>query len=504
MGTLSLSLTGVAANWAVPQALIETQFAAGTLLGDPSTPKVLLMGVKTSSGSATPDTQVYGPLGSEADVVTYFGSNSPIHMQYKAFAKVCKTAPIYAIAVTESGGTAASQTITFASAATAAGKVSITIAGRVIEYAFASGDAYDTGIAEGVKNAINAHADLCVTATRLNGVVTCTYRTKGTNGNWVQIRGTITSGVTTTCTVGAAKLASGATDETYTTALATIVATEYKYILGAINPTSGSDARFAAISAQLITQALPTSGIRQQTIVCTADSLANATTFVTAYNKARNQVILHRASEWEPLEVAAHLAGVRYNLETGNDPGVSYDGYGKGVNDIWFVPAAYSQSNDLTSVEQQTAISVGLTPIAAGDARKSYVVMSCTAAGADPRIRDTSKVTVTDRFAADLGARYGSQWPRAKVADNQIDGVKPYPANVCTPARLKSITISPLLVDYRDRSLIVEVDGTTGSLASTATGIDPVVTTRINARIPIKVTPLLHQFAALVSEVSSG
>ena len=506
MGTLPLSLTGVAANWSVPQTLIETSFAQGVLLGNPNTPKVLLMGPKTSSGSATADSQVYGPLTAERDVITYFGTGSSIHRQWKAFTMVCPTAPIYGLAVTESGGTQASATITFASAATAAGKVSLYLAGKYIEVAFASGDAYDTGIAEAVKNAINADTTLAVTASRLNGVVTVQYRIKGTNGNWFRIRGSITSGCTTTCTVSAAVLGSGATDESYTTALATILASEYKYIIPAINPTTTSDARFAALSAQLVTQALPTTGIRQQCIVCTAETIGNATTFVTAYNKPRNSVLWQKNSEWEPMEVAAHMAGVRYNLETGADPGVNYDGYGNGVNDIWFVPCQYSQADQPTRVEQNTAISVGLTPIAASTAGKSYVVMSCTAAGADPRIRDTAKVTVVDRFADDLAVRYSSQWQRAKLADDPTnDGAKPLLANICTPQRLKANTIVPLLLSYRDAGLLNNVDtATTGTIAKTATGIDPTVTTRINARIPLEVTPLCHQFAALVSEVSSG
>jgi hypothetical protein len=44
----------------------------------------------------------------------------------------------------------------------------------------------------------------------------------------------------------------------------------------------------------------------------------------------------------------------------------------------------------------------------------------------------------------------------------------------------------------------------TGTIASLAVGIDPTVITRMNARIPLTVSPLLHQFGALVTEVSSG
>jgi phage tail sheath gpL-like len=505
MGSLALSLTGVASNWLVPQSLIQVSFAQGVLLGDPSTPKVLIMGVKSSAGSATADTQVYGPeyTSDEASVIALFGTGSAPHRAWKRFTKFCRTAPIYMLAVTESAGVQASGTITFATAATAAGSVKYTVCGELIEVAFQSGAAFDTGIAEDFKLAINAKTHLPITAARTDGVVTVTYRTKGTIGNWVRHRATITAGAGTTVAVNAATLASGATDEVYTTALATILATKYDYIVPCISPTATSNAAVALFDAQLTTQAYATSGIRQQFIGATAASLSNMSTYVVAYNNPRMQFVWQENSEFEPYELAAEFAAIRYNYETGADPGVSYDGYGSGIQDAWDVPAQYSTADRPTAVEINTALGVGATPIATDAAGNTYLVMSCTAAGADPRIRDTAKVTVSDAFAADLEAR-ASWWARSKLADDEADGAKPYPTNVLTPTRLKDLTIVPLLRDYRDASLLVNVDGTAGSIAATATGIDPTVTTRINARIPIEVTPLNHQMQFLINEVSSG
>ncbi|MCK9358173.1 MAG: hypothetical protein M0R22_13685 [Dehalococcoidia bacterium] len=504
MGTLALALTGISTNWLVPQQLIQVQFAQGTLLGDPSQPKVLLMGVKNTAGTATAGTQVY-PLGTEAEVIDLFGTGSDIHVAWRYFTKVCKTANVYGIGITESAGTAATGTITFATNATGSGSAELTMFGETISVSFANGDAFDTTIAEAMKEAINDQTHWPVVATRALGVVNLAYRTKGTNGNWARYRVKITSGVGTTMVAAAATLTTGATDEVYTTALATILATKYDYIVPCINPTAGSDTRLAAVSAQVLTQALPATGIRQTALIAaSADSLSNATTLVTAYNKAQNQIWWHKNSEELPFAIAAHNAGVRYNLETGADPGVSYDGYGPGVNDVFFLKPQYSQADQPTQANVNTALSVGLSPIAVDNQNKAYIVMSCTAAGADPRIRDTSKVTVSYRFAADLAARDASVWARAKVADNEPEGARPYPANICTPTRLKDTVITPVLRDYRDRGLLVSVDGETGSIASCATGIDPTVTTRINARIPINVTPLRHQVQFLVNEVSTG
>jgi len=80
-------------------------------------------------------------------------------------------------------------------------------------------------------------------------------------------------------------------------------------------------------------------------------------------------------------------------------------------------------------------------------------------------------------------------------------------ANVCTPDRLKTLTIAPLYKQYANDGWLDSaktLDSTSGDMVACTTGIDPNNATRINARVPLHVTPLLHQFAALVSENSAG
>jgi phage tail sheath gpL-like len=508
MGSLALSLTGVASNWLVPQQLIEVALAQGAVMGAAGTPRILLMGVKTTAGSgtATPDTTVYGPLSVERDVVTYFGNKGNHHLMWREIAAKCPNALIYGIAVTEGAGVAATNTIVLgAGPATANGTLNYSICGQQFSCAISNGDTV-TVAGDALALQINS-AFLPVIAVNTAGSVAITYRCKGTNGNFVRYHGTLTGATAMTATFTAGTLASGATDEVYTTALATIAADQYDYIVPAINPTTTADARFLAISNALATQVLPTSGIRQQAIMCSAASLANATTLVTTYNKFHNQVLWQKNSEQEPCLIAAQWAGIRYMSETGGSPHASYDNYGSIPTDNWTVPCQYLQSDFPSAVDVNTALSVGLTPIAAmkGGTGKSYVVMSCTAQGADPRIRDTAKVTVTYRFAADLAARDASIYPRAHVSDDPPVGAKPPPPDVCTPQREQANVINPLLYLYRDNGWLTDVDtAVTGSVAATVVGIDPVVVTRINARIPLKVTAIRHQFCALVSEVSSG
>ncbi|MFA4900928.1 MAG: hypothetical protein WC563_15525 [Brevundimonas sp.] len=508
MGTLALSLTGVSAGWLIPQQLIEVSLAQGAVMGATGTPRILLMGVKSTAGggTATPDTTVYGPLSVERDLVTYFGNKSEIHLMWREIAAKCPTALIYAIAVTESAGVVAAGTMVFgAGPATTQGTFTFWICGQKFSIGISVGDTA-TVAGDALALAINS-AYLPVIAVNTLGSVAITYRRKGTNGNFVRYHGVLVGGTGLTMVIAASTLAAGAVDEVYTTALATIAPDRYHYIVPAINPTTTADTRFAALSTQLATLVLPTTGIRQQCVLCTPETLGNATTLVTTYNKFHNQVLWQKNSEMEPCMIAAQWMGVRYLTETGGSPHASYDNYGSIPADNWTVPCQYLQSDFPSAVDINTALSVGLTPIAAqkGGTGKTYVVMSCTAQGADPRIRDTCKVTVVYRFADDLAAKDASIYPRAHVADDPVVGAKVPPVDVCTPQREQANVINPLLYQYRDNGWLTDVDTpVTGSIASTAVGIDPVVVTRINARIPLKVAAIRHQAAFLVSEVSSG
>lgn len=511
MGTLNMAVTGLSTANPVPGTYIEVKFAQGELLGNGLTPKVLFIGPKTSSGSATTGTQAY-PIGSESDAITYFGAGSPVHRMFRRFSQVCKSALVYGIAPAESAGDKAADTVTFATQATGSGTVTYTLAGETVTVGVANGDSVTT-IAAALKAQINMQTHWPVTADNSSGVLTVTAKVKGTNGNLIRHRCSITSGIGTTVTLGSSStnlLLLGATNEVYTTALAAILPDKYDYIVPGVNPAvdATTESNLVLVRNQVVSQALPITGVRQQMIVAHVGTLSNAPTFAgTAMGHPRVQCVWQESSEWEPMELAAHFAGVRYNLETGADPGVNYDFYGLGANDIWGVPKQYSNADYPTSTELSTAISGGLTPIAVSSSGNTYLVRSCTTYASDVRVRDTSKVTVADRFAADLSARYQSHWSRAKVQDDPTDPNVQVPANVATPKKVKACTIAPLYTQYANEGLLDSVKtfaATTGDLATCSVGIDPVMPTRINAMCPIHVTPLLHQFAAIVSENSSA
>ena len=203
MGTMILPLTGFSTSNQVPGTYIEVKFAQGELLGNGLVPKVLFIGPKTSAGAATVDTQVY-PIYTEQDAIDNFGAGSPVHRMFRRFSQVCKSAMVYGIAALEnSGGTAATDTITFTGTAGATGTASATVCGETVSVSFVKDDT-PTVIALALKNQMALQTHWPVIPTVDAGVITLTNKVKGANGNCVRIRANITSGVTTTVAVASA------------------------------------------------------------------------------------------------------------------------------------------------------------------------------------------------------------------------------------------------------------------------------------------------------------
>lgn len=104
--------------------------------------------------------------------------------------------------VDDPAAVAATGTITYSGAATAAGTINLMIAGRRVRVAVASGAA-PAAVATSTAAAINANLDLPVTATAATSVVTITARNKGEVGNGLDIRLNYYTGEQTAPGIGA-------------------------------------------------------------------------------------------------------------------------------------------------------------------------------------------------------------------------------------------------------------------------------------------------------------
>ncbi len=148
------------------------------------------------------------------------------------------------------GGVAATKTITITGAPTAAGVLSLYCGEDRVQSAVNVGDSV-TAIAAALVAAINANPDLPITAANAAGVVTATFRHKGTVGNFFQLqmnfKGAANNEVTPAgVAVAIAAGVAGSGVSVLTTALAAIGDNEYDFIIHPYNDAT-SLAAFKAL-----------------------------------------------------------------------------------------------------------------------------------------------------------------------------------------------------------------------------------------------------------------
>ncbi|MCX5496436.1 hypothetical protein OSH11_17145 [Kaistia dalseonensis] len=180
---MSISFNQIPANWRLPlyYAEVDPSKAGQNVLDQPA----LIWGHKLASGSATLDVPV--PVGSLNQAQALFGIGSMLERSVAAFLKNDQASEIWCIPVAEpAAGVVAAGSFTVTGPATAAGTLSVYIAGQLVEIAVASGDTA-TAIATALAAAINGSATLPVTAAAAAGVVTTTARWKGLTGNDIRL-----------------------------------------------------------------------------------------------------------------------------------------------------------------------------------------------------------------------------------------------------------------------------------------------------------------------------
>lgn len=203
----------------------------------PQTPgerSILIVGQKTSSGSATSGELKEGLLNI-ADFNTYFGRTSHLAMGGRSLINALsisrKRPTISAIGLSDNGsGVAATGKVIFAGTATEAGSILVEInSGKNNAYTLtvASGDTAST-LGTALAAAIAADADSVVTGSNSSGVVSLTAVNKGTVGNSIGLR---VSGTVAGLTYTINEMANGATDPSLTTLFDAIASKRYTSIV---------------------------------------------------------------------------------------------------------------------------------------------------------------------------------------------------------------------------------------------------------------------------------
>jgi len=209
---------------------------------------VLIVGQRLPSGTVLAGIPQLIP-GNGDGARTFFGQGSMAADMVLNFRKGNPTSTLYVIALDDNpAGVAATLDVTVVGTATAAGIVQLYIGGVRVQAAVAIGD-NETVVAASIAAAINANADLMVTATSALGVVTVTARHKGEAANSLRLqlnfRGT-DAGETTpaglTITIpGDGSLAGGAGNPDQTPAITAMGDSEYDFIAVAYTDDASLD-----------------------------------------------------------------------------------------------------------------------------------------------------------------------------------------------------------------------------------------------------------------------
>jgi len=180
---MPISFNSIASDWKLPLYYVEVDpsRAGQEVLDQPA----LLIGQKLAGGSAAADTPI--AVGSLAQAQVLFGIGSQLERMVAAFFKNNQAQELWCLPLAEPGaGNAAAGSIALTGPSTAAGTLSVYIAGQRVQIAVAAA-ASATTIGAALATAINAMTTLPVTAVNTTGTVALTARWKGLTGNDIHI-----------------------------------------------------------------------------------------------------------------------------------------------------------------------------------------------------------------------------------------------------------------------------------------------------------------------------
>lgn len=521
MGAPAIAPVGLTSGEVLPGVYLETNFAQGPAVGSGLTRAILVICNKLAAGSATVDTEIYGPdttnpLQTEPQMIALGGPGSEGHRLFRRMATVAGAnggPAVYWLFATESAGASATGTVTITGTATGQASLRLFVGDEFVDTLISLNDT-PTIIAGNVATAVNAKTYWAVSAANAAGVLTLTAKQKGPRGNWIRFQSQIISNVSITTTVSAtadAFLTGGTTADSNANALATINARWFASIVSAAEDAT----QLGALASQVSTQATALNGIRQRVFSGSVDTVSNANTIATGLNNPRVEVVWSEKSPFTPAELAANNAMV-YALEEASELGfrTNFIGYGNDAKTqpYWKVPRSRVAAAAPSPATLRSALTNGLTPLGWNSNGTTYIVDRFTTrtlngSQPDPRIREAHKVTITDRFGDRISNDLSTAMAGRVIGDDPPNGAAP-PPNTATP-RLVRIIVNRALDDFADNAKVQSgVDPNTGvdrlkqQKTSSQIQREANPTSRMGIRVPLQTIDNWRQSAVIVDQVA--
>jgi phage tail sheath gpL-like len=469
MGSKNISFDNIPSSIRKPGAYFEfnTTLAVNSLPANVQPTLIIAQRLAAGSVAALVPTRVY----SSNDASVYFGRGSLAHRMVMSALKANPYLDLTVCALDDGAGAAATGTVTFVGAATGSGVINLYVGNNLIQVAIASGDAI-AAMATNLAAAINALADLPVTAGAALGVVTLTARNKGLIGNQIDLEGTISSGITTTMAV--VTLAGGTIDPTIQNALDKVYASQYSLVITPYNDATA----LGTLKTHLESVSGPIEQRPGVGYFAVDTALATAITLTTTINSGRLLGALLRGTRSPSYEVAAAYAAVRASE---SDPA-------RPLNNMT-VPgiSAPVEAQRLTRAEQESCMANGIAPLQVGPGQVVQIVRAITtytknAAGvADISLLDVTTIDTLDYTRRSVRERLLLRFPRAKLSAK-------------TPARVRSEVLD-ILNRLENLEILENVVANRPGVLCERDEQDP---NRLNIRIPSDVVNGLHVIAGRI------
>lgn len=476
--TPPISFDTIPAQTRVPFVHVEFD-ATRAALGQSIQPyRLLLIGQRTSAGTVAELelTRVFSADQGRG----YFGEGSVLaHMIEFAFLQTAEL-EVWAVALDDVAGTAATETITVSGTATVSGTIALYVGGRRVTVSVVAGDDSDT-VAASIDAAVNAADNLPMTSGVASSVVTLTARNSGTLGNFVDVRHSyyedeeLPTGISLAIAAGA----TGATDPDLDSVWP-LLAEQFNVI---VSPYSAT-ADLAKLTAELGVMVSSVENRQGVAIVGVRDTLANLVTKGDGQNSRFLSLLGADNSPTSPWEWASAAAAVVARRAKA-DPARPFQR--QVLVDVLPPPTV----DVFTHSEQEALLADGIATYAVTreglvQIQRMITTYQTAAGGApDTAFLDLNTPLTLDFLRWDLSTRIVTAYPDAKLAGDAGQ----YGAGqvVVTPNGLKAFIVG-VFRDWMERGLVEAPDQFADDLIVEISATDP-------NRVDIAMSPdLVNQF----------
>lgn len=411
---------------------------------------LLLVGMQLST--ATVPVATVQQLLREDDAAAYHGAGSMLDVAARAAFKANPFVKLYSVAVAEAG-VKATGTVVFANTATVSTVYRVRVAGKEYAVPVTSGDTV-TVIGDALEAAINADKTAPATADNVAGTVTITANHGGTVGNGIKLAHVTPNGfdapvgsVATTATLSGAALTGGTGSASLTAALAAATGARYHVVAILLDDST------AGGSGKTHTNSEGDAEHNHGCIFIQAvnGSLSTCTTLALALNARRGQTVGINGCENWSVQICAGYAAVEAREEIATRPRNTLR-----INGLLAPPVA----SRWTRTETRSLIDNGVTPLIVypgeevGILRAVSTEVKNSAGDFEYSTLDITKILGFDRFRDAVTLMFNTNYPRARWADSDPDGL--LPSDVATPEKVK-VDLIEVAKDMEEEGIVSNV-----------------------------------------------